>query len=67
MKTESLWSVAQIAEYLNLSTKHVQDRVVCMPDFPRRIKIPTVQGLSHPRWKKQEVIDHIDSFQEKAA
>ena len=60
-----LWGVAQIAEYLGLSTKHVQQRVVCMPDFPRRIQIPTTQGQSQPRWKSSEVIEHIESYQER--
>ena len=61
-----LWSAADIGEYLGLSTRHVADRVVVMPTFPRAIRIPTTQGKSQPRWKPAEVEAYAEQHQERA-
>lgn len=62
---ERLWDTSDIAEYLGLSTQHVRDRVVCQPRFPGRISFPTTQGRSKPRWKREEIIEWTESYQER--
>jgi len=36
-----LWSMDDIAAYLNTSKSTVQTRIVCKPDFPTAISIPS--------------------------
>lgn len=69
----SLWDVERIAEYLLRSPKVVRERVVTLPDFPKPIRIPSVQSggsretesKSLPRWKAAEVITWTESYKEK--
>ena len=41
-----------IAAMLNYSKRHVCERVVCLPDFPKPVRI---SGVGLPRWKLTEV------------
>lgn len=50
---EPLWTASEIAHYLNLSKSSVQGRVICRPDFPRAIKLPS----GGRRWVPAEVRD----------
>lgn len=60
----ALWDVKTIALYLKTSQRHVFDRVVTQPGFPKAIRIPTPKGgQAHPRWKALEVIAYVESFQ----
>lgn len=67
----ALWDVDLIAEYLVRSPQVVRERVVTLPDFPRPIRIPSVQtkggevSKSLPRWKATEVIIWTESHREK--
>ena len=65
MSDATLWTITDIAGYLNMSIRHVQDRIVNQPNFPRPIRIPTMQGRANPRWKKHEVIEWVESYQER--
>jgi len=57
----SLWSVKEIATFLKLSERHVQDRVVKSPNFPKGFLIPGAGKIkSRVRWKKDDVIDWAD-------
>lgn len=70
----SLWDVELIAEFLLRSPKVVRERIVTLPDFPKPIRIPSVQSggtldtetKSQPRWKAAEVIAWAESYKEKS-
>jgi hypothetical protein len=61
-----LWSTKEIGEYLQRPVQVVRDRVVCVPGFPKAIRLPNAGGLgnAHPRWKASEVIAWVESFQD---
>jgi len=60
-----LWSVADIAAYLNRSKITIQQRVVCKPDFPNAVRIPTNTGKVGPLWYADEVKRYIRQHQKK--
>jgi len=45
-----LWTIADVAEYLQLSVDHVRDRVVHSPGFPAAARIGHAK-----RWKPEDV------------
>ena len=61
-----LWSADEVAAYLKMATDYVRKHVVCLPDFPAAIRLPTSRR-SHPRWRAIEVIEWSKKYQEKAA
>ncbi len=63
--SDRLWSVADIAAYLNRSKVTIQQRVVCKPDFPKAVRIPTALGKVGPLWDQQEVKRYIQKFKER--
>lgn len=70
--TVALWDTETIAQYLTRSAKVVRERVVTLPDFPKPIRIPSVQSgkvdeatKSLPRWKAAEVIAWAESYREQ--
>ena len=63
-----LWSTEAIATYLQRPAQVVRERVVCLPGFPRPIRLPAAAGskaTAHPRWKAAEVIAWTESHREK--
>ena len=66
VKTPSrLWSLDDIAAYLNRSKITVQQRVVCKPDFPNAVRIPTHAGRVGPLWYQDEVKAYVKRHQKK--
>lgn len=60
-----LWDVATIAQLLKRSEDQVRERVVCLPDFPKAIRLPAGSGgRSRPLWKATEVIAWADRYRE---
>ena len=59
-----LWSMDDIAAYLNTSKSTVQTRIVCKPDFPTAISIPTQQGNTNRSWYPGEVKSWIGKHRE---
>lgn len=55
---KSLWSIDAIAMYCGKSSSLVQQRIVCKPDFPKRIK---EDPRAQPRWVSGEVINWFES------
>lgn len=52
-----LWSAAEIAAFLKVSTRQVTERIVLAPGFPKSIRLPMSDGSRmHPRWPAKEVI-----------
>lgn len=65
-----LWDVATLAEYLNMSEKQVHTRIICHPDFPPAIRLPTKNGRSEssraqPRWEAKDVVAWAQRFKSK--
>ena len=61
-----IWSSAEVGEYLKMDSKKVMERIVILPGLPQPIRIPTMSGgKGHPRWKAREVIEWVESFQER--
>jgi hypothetical protein len=57
-----LWSGEDIARYLGQDVRHVMERVVTNPDFPKRRQLKVITGgYSQPRWLAREVIEHVES------
>jgi hypothetical protein len=60
-----LWDVSTIAQFLKRSDSQVRERVTCLPDFPKAIRLPSQNGRGHPLYKATEVIAWVESLQEK--
>lgn len=60
-----LWDVETIAHVLKRSDDQVRERVVCLPDFPKAIRLPAVSGgRSRPLWKASEVLAWAEKYRE---
>jgi len=58
-----LWTVTDIGNYLKVAPNKVVERYASLPDFPRRIELPTSEGRkSHPRWIAREVIRWVEGY-----
>lgn len=55
-----LWDIAMIATYLRRSSNRVRSDIVCLPSFPRPIRLP-VPGRAQALWKAREVIAWTES------
>jgi len=60
-----LWDTEHIARYLKRSYSTVRDKILCLPSFPRPIRINPNHERSHPLYKAREVIQWAESLQEK--
>ncbi len=58
-----LWSLDDIAAYLNRSKITVQQRVACKPDFPKAVRIPTSAGKLGPLWYPDQVKAYVKRHQ----
>lgn len=50
-----LWDTELIGRYLKRSTDDVRKRIVCLPSFPKPIRLP-VPGRAQALYKAREVI-----------
>ena len=55
-----LWDTENVASYLKRSINRVRSDIVCLPSFPRPIRLP-VQGRSQALYKAREVIAWAES------
>lgn len=51
----ALWDTKDIAAYLHRSVDRVYSDIVCLPSFPRPIRLP-VKGRAQALWKAREVV-----------
>ena len=59
-----LWTVDEISLFLKKSKRTVYARVICVPDFPKAIRLPSDKGKkAHPLWFAKEVIDWVLKYQ----
>lgn len=53
---DRLWSADDVATYMGLSKASVQQRIICKPDFPPAVRVPTTgKSKTDPRWEPSEV------------
>ena len=63
-----LWDAEYIADMLRLKVKYFREHVACAPGFPQAIRLPLAGGgRSTPRWKAEEVLNWMNSNQERRA
>lgn len=58
----ALWDTKDIAAYLHRSQDRVYSDIVCLPTFPRPIRLP-VKGRAHALYKAREVIAWVEKHQ----
>jgi hypothetical protein len=60
-----LWSVAEIADYLKCSERHVIEHYASRPDFPNAIRLPSASGIrrGHPRYRAQDVMAWVSKWE----
>ena len=56
----ALWDTEAIAVYMRRSINRVRSDIVCLPSFPRPIRLP-VHGKSQALYKAREVIAWTES------
>lgn len=60
------WDVATIARVLKRSENYVRNSVICLPDFPKAIRLPvTGGGRGQPLFKATEVLAWTDKYQDR--
>ena len=61
-----LWDAEQIAVLMKVGPRQVAERYSFQKGFPRPIVLPTGGVKQHRRWKAIEILEWLDSLQEKA-
>lgn len=62
----ALWDIATIAAYLQRGESQVRERMACLPDFPKAIRLPAPSGgRGHALYKAKEVIAWASRYQDK--
>lgn len=61
-----LWDVATIARVLKRSESQVRNRLICLPDFPKAIRLPVDGGgRGKPLYRANEVIEWTRKYQDR--
>lgn len=58
----ALWDTKDIAAYLHRSVDRVYSDIVCLPSFPKPIRLP-VKGRAHALYKARDVIQWTERHQ----
>lgn len=56
-----LWDTAHVAAYLKRSVDNVRKEIVCLPSFPRPVRLP-VHGKAQALYKARDVIRWAESY-----
>lgn len=58
-----LWDTEHVAAYLKKNPQVVRETIVCLPSFPKAIRLPTpAKGRPQARYKAVEVIAWAESY-----
>ena len=61
-----LWDIATIAAYLKRSESVVRERMACLPDFPKAIRLPSTKSArGQALYRAREVIDWASRYQDR--
>jgi predicted DNA-binding transcriptional regulator AlpA len=58
-----LWDVAMIARLLKRNESQVRNRIICLPDFPKAIRLPVTSGPL--LYRAAEVLAWAGKYQDK--
>jgi hypothetical protein len=61
-----LWDIATIATYLKRSESVVRERMACLPDFPKAIRLPSTRsGRGQALYKAKDIINWTSKYQDR--
>ena len=61
-----LWDIATIATYLKRSESVVRERMACLPDFPKAIRLPSTRSArGQALYKAKEVSQWANRYQDR--
>lgn len=61
-----LWDVATIARLLKRSESQVRNRMICLPDFPKAIRLPVAGGgRGQPLYRASEILEWVEKYQDR--
>ena len=61
-----LWDIATIATYLKRSESVVRERMACLPDFPKAIRLPSTRSArGQALYRAKEVIQWATRYQDR--
>jgi membrane-bound lytic murein transglycosylase MltF len=61
-----LWDIETVATYMKRSPKSVRERLACLPDFPKAIRLPSGGDRGgQPLYRATEVMNWVSKFQDK--
>lgn len=61
-----LWDIATISAYLKRSESVVRERMACLPDFPKAIRLPsTKSSRGQALYRAREIIQWATRYQDK--
>jgi hypothetical protein len=62
----ALWDIATIAAYLNRGESQERERMACLPDFPKAIRLPSASATrGHALYKAKEIIAWTAKYQDR--
>jgi hypothetical protein len=60
-----LWDIATIATYLKRSELVVRERIACLPDFPKAIRLPSTRtARGQALYRAKEIIQWANRYQD---
>ena len=61
-----MWDVATIARVLKRSESQVRNRMICLPDFPKAIRLPVAGGgRGQPLFRATEILEWVRKYQDR--
>lgn len=61
-----LWDISTIASVLKRSEAQVRERIACLPDFPKAIRLPSINGArGQALYQAAEVLAWTKKYQDK--
>jgi hypothetical protein len=61
-----LWDIATIAAVLKRSEAQVRERMACLPDFPKAIRLPSSTGArGQALYRAKEVLEWVAKYQDR--
>jgi len=61
-----LWDISTIATYLKRSESVVRERMACLPDFPKAIRLPSSRSVrGQALYRARDIIQWTAKYQDK--
>jgi len=59
-----LWNRSHLSAYLSRK-KTTLNKLICQPDFPQPIRLPSEQGKTQPLWRATDIIKWVEAQQQR--